>query len=108
MHGAENPKRSARPFFSSNIAKWLLHLTAFVVFQILFLLTDGSRFWNILNLNKAGEKVVAFLHPFFNQFLIYSSEHLNYVTAVWGVVVVVDGIFKFVMWLKSQRADHAR
>lgn len=108
MHGAENSRKMVRSFFRSNSGKWLLHLTAFVVFQILFLLTDGSRFWNILNLNKVGEKVVAFLHPFFNQFLIYSSEHLNYVTAVWGVVVVVDGIFKFVLWLNSQRADHAR
>lgn len=100
MHGAEGTKKTVRPFFRSNSGKWLFHFVLFAAFQVLFLLTDGARVWDIFGLSKFGEKLVAFLHPFFDQFQIYSSERLNYVTAVWGVVILVHGIASLVEWLK--------
>ncbi|MCG7345999.1 YfzA family protein [Sporosarcina sp. ACRSL] len=75
---------------------WPIHLLLFVAFQIMFILFDGSSIWRIFNPNNLGMKLIDSLHPFFERFQPYTSEQLNYVTAVWGFVVVGHGIAWFV------------
>lgn len=103
MHKPENSKKAARPFFRSNIGKWLLHLTVFAIFQIIFMLTDGSPFWTFLNPNKVGEVLRNTFKPVFDHLQIYSSANLNYVTAVWGTAVVVHGIISLVKSLRNTK-----
>ncbi|MFD1206194.1 YfzA family protein [Sporosarcina contaminans] len=103
MYKAENSKKAARPFFRSNVGKWLLHLTVFSIFQIIFMLTDGSPFWSFLNPNKVGEMLQDNFKPFFDQIQIYSSTHLNYVTVVWGTAVVVHGVISIVKSLHNNK-----
>ena len=71
---------------------WPTHLIIFVAFQIMFILFDGSPIWGIFNMNNLGMRLVEVLQPFFDHFRPYTSEQLNYVTAVWGIVVVGHGI----------------
>lgn len=102
MHRKEELKET-RPSTRSKIGGWPLNLTLFVAFQILFILFDDTSIWDILNLNKLGEEVIVFLQPFFDWFQPYESAELNYVTAIWGLVVVVHGIVWLVGLLRKRR-----
>ena len=100
MHGKENSRKEvARPIHRGKMSGWPIHLMIFVAFQILFMMFDGSSIWHMLNINKLGMRLVVFLQPFFDQFQPYTSEQLNYVTAIWGMVVVGHGI----VWLIERR-----
>ncbi|WP_060204944.1 hypothetical protein [Sporosarcina koreensis] len=74
---------------------WPIHFIIFVAFQIMFILFDGSRIWAIFNVNNLGMRLIESVHPFFDRFQPYTSEQLNFVTAVWGIVVVGHGF----VWL---------
>jgi len=103
VYKAENSKKAAQPLFRSNVGKWLLHLTVFSIFQMIFMLTDGSPFWTFLNPNNVGEMLKDIFKPIFDHFQIYSSTHLNYVTVVWGTVVVVHGVISLVKTLLTNK-----
>ncbi|MFD1435547.1 YfzA family protein [Kroppenstedtia eburnea] len=96
-------KKQARQTARSIIPRWLLHLSIFAIFQLLFILFDGSRMWIIFNLNDNGEKMVSLLRPLFDGIQFYASEQLNYVTVVWGIVVVVHGVVSLVEWMQNKK-----
>lgn len=74
---------------------WLLHLLLFALFQITFILFDGSEVWIIFNLNKTGEWVVSHLDWLFTKFQMYNSGQLNIVTVVWGSLLILH----IVIWI---------
>lgn len=47
--------------------------------------------------------MVSLLHPLFGKFQFYASEQLNYVTVVWGIVVVVHGVVSLIEWMQNKK-----
>lgn len=71
---------------------WFVHLAIFIVSQALFILFDGSRVWEIFDLNDRGKWVVSKLNWLFENFRIHESEGLNYITVIWIIALVLHGI----------------
>lgn len=97
MYDKESSRKEvARPIHRGKLSGWPIHLMIFVAFQLLFMMFDGSSIWHIFNMNNLGMRLLETLQPFFEHFQPYTSEQLNYVTAVWGVAVIGHGVGWFV------------
>ena len=81
--------------------RWYNHLLLFVVVLLLFWIFDGST-WTIFNLNPVGEWALANI-PLGQLIPIYESEHFNWLTAVWGIILITHGIVSFFFRPKSSK-----
>ncbi|SET47095.1 YfzA-like protein [Oceanobacillus limi] len=87
---------------------WYIHLFIFAIVQILLLIFEGASDWLIFNLNPVGEWVLATI-PIAEWVPLHNNESINFLTAVWGIVVILHGIvsFSYMIWPRESKSTHS-
>lgn len=81
--------------------RWFVHLVVFVMVQVIFYLRDTFG-WKIFNLNNVGLWFEETVRPI-TWLQLYDLQILNYITLVWGVLLLLDGILSFYNYWGERR-----
>ncbi|WP_010094293.1 hypothetical protein [Ornithinibacillus scapharcae] len=71
-------------------ASWFVHLIVFVLVQIGFMMRETFD-WEIFNLNNVGLWFEETVGPI-TWLQLYDLQILNYVTLIWGALLLIDGM----------------
>lgn len=80
---------------------WFVHLIVFVVVQIGFFLRENLE-WTIFDLNNVGLWFEETMPPI-KWMQLYDLKILNYVTLIWGILLLLDGLLTIRKNVNSRR-----